>query len=222
MKFASTKLRRIILWLAGSITGIVLVSGLAFIWRGANPAAVSGVVEILVVGIGGLAVLALSGIVDPPTPRAHRGSANHASSARPALSVTGWTWMIRVGVDDWKNPPHADRLPISVDLPAGESKNLLRAGEAVPVEWRNAYQYYRCLEITTLTNRGWYDCEVEVYGIPIHAQFGAKRERLHLQLVKARRTWSSSRGVLKIAAPVGYYFAVEARPVSGQDLIVPS
>ena len=51
--------------------------------------------------------------------------------------------------------------------------------------------------------------EVEIAGLSVDERFGPKRVGLHNQLIKGRETWNPPSGGLKIAAQVGYYFAIE-------------
>jgi len=130
---------------------------------------------------------------------------------KPTVAITGWTWLVRSGFDDWEYPPHADMRPVSVNLIPGKIKPLLTSGESPPLDWKLQYQYYRCLEVTTLTNHGRTDCVVEIFAKPSHENFGRNLERLHHRFLTAGTTWPPAGAVSwKTRAPTGCYFVAKA------------
>ncbi len=155
----------------------------------------------------------------PQGPR--RVGSDGPSPSAPDLPVSfqGVLWIWPKETPGWEEQGREGGWPVSVGEVRRGPTVLRTPDEPKDYIWSLADQYFRCLEIVSITNRADVDREVVVGAVlkDLPPESGPERYRLHVQLVRPRSTWIPSRP-LRFAALPGYRFAVGlAVPVPTRD-----
>jgi hypothetical protein len=186
---------------------------------GPAPAAILGMAPDvafgLLAGISAAALIAIAFLFrrrNPSGPRGPpRGGPSGPNPSAPDLPVSfqGALWIWPKGTPGWEEQGREGVWPVSVSEVRRGPTVLLTPEEPKDYIWSLADQYFRCLEVVSITNRADVDREVVIGAVlkDLPPETGPERYRLHVQLVRPRSTWIPSRP-LRFAALPGYRFAV--------------